>query len=111
MTAFLIDAMFPVRTAVLLRDDHRHDATHVAEMDMDAADDADIAVAAKATGRILVTENVKDFAAVRGLVILCVLKRNLPTGGALPSALAKTIDHWARSNPTPYPGMYWPTVT
>lgn len=111
MTAFLIDAMFPVRTATLLRDNHGDDATQVAEMDMAAADDADVAVAAKAAGRVLVTENVKDFAAVRDLVVLRVLKKNLPSGGALPSALAKMLDQWARSNPEPCPGMYWPTIT
>lgn len=110
MTAFLIDAMFPVRTAVLLRDEYGYDATHVAEIEMNAAADADIVIAAKVAGMAIVTENVKDFAAVRDLVVPCVLKKNLPVGRALPSALAKELDHWARSNPEPYPGMYWPTI-
>lgn len=110
MTAFLIDAMFPPRTAVLLRDEYGYDATHVVEMDLAAADDAEIVIVAKAAGRVVVTENVKDLAAERDLVLVFVLKKNLPAGGAMPGALAKVLDEWARANPEPYPGSHWPVA-
>jgi len=46
VTAFLIDEMFPVVAAALLRDSYGHDAVHVAEAGLRAAEDADVAGAA-----------------------------------------------------------------
>lgn len=43
----------------------------------------------------MASENVADFAAERDLVLLFVLKRNLPAGGAQAPALAKLLDLWA----------------
>ena len=81
MTAFLIDEMFPGAVALLLRETYGHDAVHVTEIGLRAADDAQVAAAARAQGRAVVTENVADFAAERDVVLVFVLKKNLPAGG------------------------------
>lgn len=108
MTAFLIDEMFPLAAAVLLRDSYGHDAVHVAEAGLRAAGDAQVAAAARGQGRAVVTENVADFAAERDVVLVFVLKRNLPSGGGQAAALAKALDRWAHDHPDPYLGPHWP---
>lgn len=108
MTDFLIEEMFPPSTAALLRDNYRHDAVNASEVGLLAAEDAQIAAAARAQSRALVTENAADFAAERDVVLVFVLKKNLPAGGAQAPALAKVLDHWARGNPDPYLGAHWP---
>lgn len=108
MTAFLVDEMFPVAAAELLRDTYGQDAVHVAEVGLSAADDAQVAVTARAEGRAVVTENVADFAAERDLVLVFVLKRNLPAGGGQAAALAKVLSRWAQDFPDPYLGHHWP---
>jgi hypothetical protein len=110
VTTFLIDEMFPIAAAALLRDTYRHDAVHVAEVGLQATEDAQVAAVARAEGRAVVTENVADFAAERGLVLVFVLKRNLPAGGGQAAALAKVLDHWAQDSPDPYLGPHWPSV-
>lgn len=111
MTKFLIDEMFPPEAAVILRTSHGHDAVHVSEVGLQALDDALVAAAARAEGRALVTENVADFAAERDVILVFVLKRNLPPGGAQANGLAKLLDQWATANPEPYIGPHWPTLT
>jgi uncharacterized protein DUF5615 len=108
VTAFLIDEMFSPVVAQLLRDKYGHDAMHVNEIGLRAADDALIAAAARAQGRAVVTENVADFATERDLLLVFVLKRNLPAGAAQPKALATLLDSWARDHPEPYLGPHWP---
>ena len=108
MTSFLIDEMFPVAAAELLRDTYRRDAVHVAEVGLRAADDAQVAATARAEGRAVVTENVADFAAERDVVLVFVLKRNLPAGGGQAPALAWALDRWAHDFPDPYLGHHWP---
>jgi hypothetical protein len=108
VTAFLIDEMFAMATAVILRDTYGHDAVHVAEVGLRAAEDAQVAVVARGEGRAVVTENVADFAAERDVVLVFVLKKNLPPGGGQAAALAKVLDHWAREHPDPYLGPHWP---
>jgi len=66
--------------------------------------------AARAAGRAVVTENVADFAAERDLVLVFVLKRNLPAGGAQAAALARILDRWNRDHPDPYLGHHWPMI-
>lgn len=110
MTAFLVDEMFPAATAVLLRDTYGHDAVHVAEVGLRGADDAQVAAAARAQGRAVVTENVADFAAERDTVLVFVLKKNLPAGGGQAAALAKVLDRWAHDHPDPYLGPHWPPM-
>jgi hypothetical protein len=110
VTAFLIDEMFPSAAAVLLREKYGHDAVHVSEVGLQAADDASVAAAGRAEGRAIVTENVADYAAERDLVLVFVLKKNLPAGGGQAAALAKTLDHWAHEQLDPYMGPHWPHI-
>lgn len=110
MSAFLIDEMFPMAAAVLLRDTYGHDAVHVAEVGLQAAEDAQVAAVARGEGRAVVTENVADFAAEREVVLVFVLKKNLPSGGGQAAALAKVLDRWAQEHPDPYLGPHWPST-
>jgi hypothetical protein len=110
VTAFLIDEMFPVASAELLRTRHGRDAVHVTEVGLRAADDTQVAAAARAQVRAVVTENVADFAAERDLVLVFVLKKNLPAGGGQAAALAKILDRWDKDNPDPYLGHHWPAT-
>jgi hypothetical protein len=109
VTAFLIDEMFPVAAAELLRSRHGRDAVHVSEAGLRAADDTQVAAAARAEGRAVVTENVADFAAERDLVLVFVLK-NLPAGGTQAAALARILDRWDTEHPDAYLGPHWPTT-
>ncbi len=106
---FLIDEMFPPATAVFLRDQFDHDAVHVGEVGLSGVDDSVIAAVARSERRALVTENVADFAAEDDLVLVCVLKRALPTGRAQANALADLLNHWAGQNQRPYLGQHWPS--
>lgn len=110
MTAFLLDEMFPPAAARLLRDQYRRDAVHVGEAGLRGAEDAQVAAAARAQGRAVVTENVADFAAERDTVLVFVLKKNLPAGGGQAHALAAALDRWASQNPDPYLGAHWPAI-
>jgi hypothetical protein len=110
VSAFLIDEMFPPVVAGLLRETYGHDAVHVVEVGLRAVEDAQVAAVARSQGRAVVTENVADFAAERDLVLVFVLKRNLPAGGAQATALAKALDDWASANPDPYLGPHWPSL-
>ncbi len=65
---------------------------------------------ARAEGRAVVTENVADFAAERDVVLVFVLKKNLPAGGVQAAALAKVLDRWAEDHPDPYLGHHWPST-
>jgi hypothetical protein len=109
VTRFLLDEMFPPSAAQLLRDQSDHDAMHVSEVGLRGADDAAVAALARAQGSVLVTENVADFAAERDVVLVFVLKRNLPAGGGQAKGLAVLLDRWAAANPNPYVGHHWPT--
>ncbi len=108
MTAFLIDEMFPIAAAEILRTTYGHDAVHVAEVGLRAADDVQVAAAARAEGRAVVTENVADFAAERDVILVFVLKKRLPAGGGQAAALARVLDRWAKKSPDPYVGHHWP---
>ena len=110
MIAFLIDEMFPATTASLLRDKYGHDAVHATEAGLRGAPDAQVATAARAEGRAVVTENVADFSPERDIVLIFVLKRNLPAGSAQAPALAAVLDRWAKEHSDPYIGPHWPRV-
>lgn len=110
MTAFLIDEMFPAAAAALLRDSYGRDAVHVAQVGLRAAEDSDVAAAARAEGRAVVTGNVADFSAERDVVLVFVLKENLPAGAAMAAGLAKILDNRARDYPDPYLGPHWPAT-
>lgn len=108
MTRFLLDEMFPPSAARILREQYGHDATHVSEAGLRGADDAAVAALARMQGAAVVTENVADFAAERDVVLVFLLKRNLPGGGGQAKALAVLLDRWAAANPDPYVGHHWP---
>lgn len=110
MTAFLIDEMFPAAAASLLRDKYGHDAVHVTDIGLRGAPDAQVAAAARADGRAVVTENVADFSPERDVILVVVLKKNLPAGGGQASALAAALDRWSHEYPDPYLGAHWPRV-
>jgi hypothetical protein len=110
MTRFLIDEMFPPAAAALLRDKYGREAVHVAEAGLQAAADSQVAAAARAEGRAVVTENVVDFAAENDVVLIFVLKKNLPAGGGQAAALAAVLDRWAQEHPAPYLGQHWPHI-
>jgi uncharacterized protein with PIN domain len=103
---FLIDEMFPPATCEKLAA-LGHDAVHVRDRGVDARPDREVASAAAQEQRVLVTENVKDFARERGIVVACVLKSRLPAQG-MGDYLAALLDTWASSNPEPYVGLHWP---
>jgi len=105
---FLVDEMFPPRTCDLLRE-LGHDAVHVVDLGLNARPDAEVANAAKAADRVLLTENVKDFAGVRDLVIVCALKARLPVEG-MSERLAAVLHAWAADNREPYVGLHWPVM-
>lgn len=104
----LLDEMLPSEAARQLRDDFGHDAVHVDDLGLRGVDDRQIAAVARAHGRAMVTENVGDYAGEQDLVLVCVLKRNLPVGGAQARALANLLDRWVRQNSNPYIGQHWP---
>ena len=110
MKGFLIDEMFPRAVAVMLREEYGHDALHVAEIGLLATEDALVSATARAAGRAVVTENVRDFARERDVVLVFILKRNLPVGSALSVALARILDEWAQATPDPYLGAHWPQI-
>jgi Domain of unknown function (DUF5615) len=110
VSAFLIDEMFPMAAAAVLRDTYGRAAVHVAEIGLRGAEDAHVAAVARGEDRAVVTENVADFAAERDLVLVFVLKKNLPAGGGQAAALAKVLDRWAEDHPDPYLGPHWPST-
>ncbi|MBA3744190.1 MAG: DUF5615 family PIN-like protein [Sporichthya sp.] len=98
--------MFPAAVCPLLRE-RGHDALHVFDLGLGSRPDTQIIAAALADGRVIVTENVADFAAVPEFVVFCVRKSKL-TARPRAAALADLIDAWARTNPDPYRGLHWP---
>lgn len=105
---FLLDEMYPPSTCTFLTE-LGHDAVHVRHRGVDGATDPEVAALARAESRVLVTENVRDFAREREIVIACVLKARLPTSG-MAARLATVLDIWAEHDPEPYAGMHWPTT-
>jgi len=72
--------MFPPATCHRLAE-RGHDAVRVRDRGVDARPDPEVAAVAVAEGRAIATENVKDFAGGRGLVLVCVLESRLPSRG------------------------------
>ncbi len=108
MTRFLLDEMYPPAAAALLRDAYGHNAVHVSDVGLRGAEDSAVAALGRIDQRVVVTENVADFAQERDVVLAFVMKRRLPAGGALAAALAERLDSWAAANPEPYLGAHWP---
>ncbi len=109
MTRLLLDETFPRHAATLLREQHGHEAAHVSAVGLGATADGDIATFASTDRWAVVTENVSDFARESDVVLVFVLKRNLPAGASQAAALAGLLDRWVREHPDPYLGEHWPT--
>jgi hypothetical protein len=110
VTAFLVDEMFSMAVAELLRETYGHDAVHVAEVGLRAADDSHVAARARAEDRAVVTENVADFAGERDLVLVFV-RRGIcqPGAGNLPLSRGSSIAGCRTTRtPTSVPtGLEW----
>jgi predicted nuclease of predicted toxin-antitoxin system len=111
---WLVDAMLPSETDELNR--RGHDAASVSGLGLAGQPDPVIYETAVAEGRIVVTENIADFAVLLdhrlrshepAVPIIFVRKGDLPRRGALPHHLAQRLDRWAEAKPDPYLGPHW----
>ncbi len=112
---WLIDEMLPPETAAELNR-LGHDAISVAGLGLTGQPDPVVFDRAVADHRIVVTENITDFAALLdqrlrnekpAVPVILVRKRDLPRRGALPHHLAERLHTWAQANPDPYLGPHW----
>jgi len=112
---WLIDEMLPPDTVAELNR-HGHDAASVAELGLSGQPDPAVFDQAVAAGRIVVTENIGDFAVLLEqrlrndepvVPVVFVCKADLPRRGALPHHLAARLHAWAQANPEPYLGPHW----
>jgi predicted nuclease of predicted toxin-antitoxin system len=112
---WLIDEILPPDTAAELNR-RGHDATSVAGLGLAGQPDPAVFDRAVAEGRVVVTENVADFAALLdqrlrndepATPVVFVRKGDLPRRGALPHRLAERLHTWAEANPEPYLGPHW----
>jgi len=113
---WLLDEMLPPATAGELRR-LDHDALTVVEAGLRGSDDAEVYDAARGQGRVIVTEDFADYAALAAnsqaadeqpATIVFVRRQSHPRGSALGPALARHLHAWATDNPVPYPGIHWP---
>ena len=107
--------MLPPDTAAELNR-RGHDATSVVGLGLAGQPDPAVFDRAVAEDRVIVTENVADFAMLLeqrlrndepAVPVVFVRKADLPRRGALPQHLAKRLDAWAEANPDPYLGPQW----
>ncbi|HET9769914.1 MAG TPA: DUF5615 family PIN-like protein [Acidimicrobiia bacterium] len=112
---WLIDEMLPSETAVELGD-RGHDAVSVATLGLTGQPDPIVFDRAVVDGRVVVTENIADFATLLdhrlrrdqpAVPVVFVRKDDLPRRGALPHHLAERLHVWAQANPDPYLGPHW----
>jgi predicted nuclease of predicted toxin-antitoxin system len=112
---WLVDEMLPPETAPELNR-RGHDATSVAHLGLAGQVDPVVFDRAVDEGRVVVTENVADFAALLdqrvrndqpATPVVFVRKADLPRRGALPRHLAERLHTWAEANPDPYLGSHW----
>lgn len=113
---FLLDEMLPRLAAEELKT-RGPDAVCVGDIDLGGHPDDEVFDYAVADRRILVTENVADYATLLTqrlgqnqpcTPILFVLKSSFPRRGALGRTLAVRLDEWTRAHPNPYVGAHWP---
>ena len=102
---FLIDSMLPPRVAELLSV-AGHDATTPYALGAHNLPDEILIQLAATDGRVIVTENASDFAAVTTCSVLFVRKSWWPPS-SLASRLAAAIEQWATANPAPGPFAHW----
>ncbi len=113
---WLLDEMLPPDTVAELNR-RGHDAATVADLGLAGQPDPVIFDRAVAEGRLVVTENIADFAVLLDQLlrnnqpvvpVVFVRKADLPRRGALPHHLAEQLHTWAQANPDPYLGPHWP---
>lgn len=94
-----------------------HDALSVYDAGLAGFPDDEVFDYAVAERRIIVTENVADYATLLEqrlsrdqpcTPVVFVRKASIPRRGALAVHLAARLDRWARANPDPYVGPHWP---
>jgi hypothetical protein len=102
---FFLDAMLPPQAAVRLSA-HGHDVVTPFGLRKPALSDAAIVEIATAERRVVVTENVDDFAHVTTCTVLFV-KRSWWARQPLVVRLADALDRWAATNPDPGPWPRW----
>jgi predicted nuclease of predicted toxin-antitoxin system len=107
--------MLPPETAAELNR-RGHDATSVAGLGLAGHPDPVVFDRAVAERRIVVTENIADFAILLdqrlrnnepAVPVVFARKGDLPHRGALPQRLAERLHRWAEANPDPYLGPHW----
>ena len=93
-----------------------HDATSVIRLSLAGQPDPVVFERAVAEDRVVVTENIADFALLLeqrlrneepAVPVIFVRKADLPRRGALPHHLADRLDDWAQANSDPYVGPHW----
>lgn len=94
-----------------------HDAVSVVDVELRGVDDATVFAFEVAEQRIVVTENVADYATLLQqrqqheepcVPVVFVRKSAFSSRGALAARLAKHLHEWAEENPEPYEGFHWP---
>jgi hypothetical protein len=96
---FLIDGMLPHQVANQLND-LGHDAISPVSLGLPTMLDAGLIEIATSDRRVIVTENIKDFAAVTSCTVLLVRKYWWPNE-ALAARIVGAVDRWANANPEP----------
>ena len=102
---FLVDSMLPPRIAELL-DRVGHDATTPAGLGAHNLPDDVLVVLAAADGRVIITENARDFGGVGNCPVLLVRKAWWPSD-SLAEKLAAAVERWATANADPGPWAHW----
>ena len=97
--------MLPPKVAELLSV-AGHDATTPYALGAHNLPDEILIQLAAMDGRVIVTENASDFAAVTTCSVLFVRKSWWPPS-SLASRLAAAIEQWATANPAPGPFAHW----
>ena len=113
---WLIDEMLPPAIAAGLRA-LGHDAVSVYDAGLTEIADAVIFATAVAEGRVVVTENFADFAALLEravssdqptVPVVFVRKSDFCKGSGLARHVVEHLDRWSEANPDPYLGPHWP---
>ena len=113
---WLLDEMLPPATAEHLRQ-LGHDALSARNAGLAGAEDTEVFAFAVSEGRVVVTENIADYATIlerclsRGepcVAVVFVRKSDFPRGGGLATHLAAHLDKWAADHAEPYVGPHWP---
>jgi uncharacterized protein with PIN domain len=102
---FLVDSMLPPSVAKML-ETRGHDATTPAGLGAHNLSDDVLAQLAAEDGRVIVTENARDFATINSCPVLLLRKSWWPAV-SLAEQLATAVDRWARDNAEPGPWAHW----